>query len=99
MSADPVSDVVEPLAAPGEELAHGRVRRQRLEQLDVARPQRTRPRHRRSPDPASMASRTPCSSFTSRLATSRPNVAWYNADGPVQVAAGDADVIEAGQQR
>ena len=27
----------------------------------------------------SMASRTPCSSLTSRLATSRPNVAWYDA--------------------
>ena len=71
--ADAVSDVVDPLAAAGEELAHRSVRRQRLEQLHVAGRD---PAAAAAPGPtASMASRTPCSSLTSRLTTSSPNVA------------------------
>ena len=75
--AHAVADMVQALAAPGEELAHRGVGRQRLEQLDVAHAA-ARPR-RRGPAPTCiMASRTPCSSFTSRLTTSSPNVAWYS---------------------
>jgi len=70
---DTVPDMVDPLTSPGQELAHRGVRRQRLEQLDVAHAQRAGPGRARI-----MASRTPCSSFTSRLTTSSPNVAWYS---------------------
>ena len=46
-----------------------------------------------------MASRTPCSSFSSRVSHPEAERLPVHVDGTAQVAAGDADVIEAGQQR
>ena len=89
---DAVPDVVNPLAAPGQELAHRRVGSQRLEQLDVAGYQGTLAHGQHGlADPLGLVAL-----YGYNLEAKRRLV---KLNGLVQVAAGDADMIDTSQQR
>ena len=97
--ADAVSDVMEPLAAAGEELAHRRVRTQRLEQLDVTgatpRDVSTRNLGTRADRQHGLADALLLVHLEARHL--EPERGLVQPDGTVQVPAGDADVIDAGK--
>ena len=91
MSCYTVPDVVQSLAAPGQEPAHRGVRPERLQQLNVTRAQALTNREHGLTYPL----------FLVHLKAHylKPERGLVPRDRRVQVAAGDTDVIDAGEQR